>query len=108
MENYKKDLILPSHLEEIPLDQNGNPKLRFQVKLRKGKNGVEQAVFINGELLDWSADVASLSKAYRMGPEFYKAAQNDVVKHFIESVSEFIGRPITPSELQEATKSGWI
>jgi len=34
--------------------------------------------------------------------------QKDIEKHFVESVSEVVGRKITPEEIKEATKTGWI
>jgi hypothetical protein len=95
--------------EEIPLDENGNLKLKFEVRMGLGKNGaVRQAVFINGQLLDWSVDITSLADAHKMGPEYFRAAKKDIEKHFVESVSEFIGRKITYQEVVTATKTGWI
>ena len=89
--------------------KNGKPMVRFEVRMGKGENGaIKQAVFINGELLDWSVDVSSLMDAFQMGPQYYRAAQKDIEKHFVDSVSEFIGRKITYSEVSEAIKTGWI
>lgn len=85
------------------------PKLSFEVKMRKGKNGtIEKAIFIDGELLDWSVDMTSLLDAAKMGPKFFRVVQKDIEKHFVESVSEVVGRKITPKEIKEATKTGWI
>jgi hypothetical protein len=93
---------------EIPLNQDESPKLKFEVKMRKNKGGIEKAIFIGGELLDWSVDASSLMEAAKMGDKFYRAAQRDIEKHFVESVSEFIGRKVTPEEIKEAIKTGWI
>jgi hypothetical protein len=98
-------------MDEItpPLDAKGDPKLKFEVKIRPGKNGViEKAIFIGDELLDWSVDVTSLLDAARMGPAYYRAAQKDIEKHFVESVSEFVGRKLTPEDIKQAIDSGWI
>jgi hypothetical protein len=113
MKKNKKEakLILPKYLqqEKAPLDNNGKPMLKFEVRLKHGKNGkIEQAVYIGSEYLDWSVDASSLMEAQRMGPQFFRAAQADITKHFVESVSEFIGRKVTPQEIQTATKTGWI
>ncbi len=69
---------------------------------------MENAIFIDGEQLDWSLDVSSLQDAMKMGPKFFAAAQKDIEKHFLESVSDFLGRKITQEELKNATKQGWI
>jgi hypothetical protein len=92
-----------------PLDEKGNPKLSFEVKMRKGNNGtIEKAIFIDGEILDWSVDISSLMEAMKMGPKFYRAAQRDIEKHFTESVSEVVGRHVSADDIKEAIKIGWI
>ena len=94
---------------EIPLDEKGNPKKQFQVMMRKGNNDtIEKAIFIDGEELDWSVDVSSLAEAMRMGHIYYRAAQKDIEKHFVESVSEVVGRKVTPMEIKQAIQDGWI
>lgn len=84
------------------------PKKRFEVKMRMNQGGIEKQIFIDGELLDWSMDTSSLMEAKKMGLMYFKAAQDDVVKHFCNAVSETIGRRITHQDLQEAIKTGWI
>lgn len=108
--NENNKLILPGETgEKAPLDKDGNPLKRFEVKIRKGDSGtVEKAIFIDGEMLDWSVDITSLLEAYRMGPQYAKAAQKDVEKHFTESVSEVLGRWVTADDIKRATKIGWI
>lgn len=84
-------------------------KKKFQVMMRVGHDGgLEKAIFIDGELLDWSVDLESLRDAMKMGPLFFKEVQKDIQKHFVESVSEFVGRKITSEDIAEATKTGWI
>lgn len=107
MENEK--IILPPSMESPPLDEKGNPKKKFQVMMRQGKNGtLEKAIFIDGELLDWAVDASSLMDAMKMGPIFYKAIQADIEKHFVESVSEVVGRKLTAAEIKQAIQNGWI
>ncbi len=85
------------------------PKVSFEVRMGKGKNGtIEKAIFIDGELLDWSVDVSSLLDAAKMGPKYLRIVQRDIEKHFTESVSEVLGRKISHLEIKEATKTGWI
>jgi len=92
-----------------PLKPDGNPMLTFEVKMRKNDNGtIEKAIFIGGEMLDWTVDGSSLMEAMKMGHKFYRAVQRDVEKHYVESVSEFIGRKVTPNDIKEAIKTGWI
>lgn len=82
---------------------------RFQVKMRQGNNGsIKKAIFIDGELLDWSVDVSSLIEAFKMGPDIFRAAQLDIEKHFVASVSEVVGRHVTSDEIKTAIKTGWI
>ena len=93
----------------IPEDSKGNPLCKFEVKIQKKPDGtVEKAIFINEELLDWSADLSSLKEAYQMGPKFFYAAQKDIEKHFINSVSEVLGRHVTQEDIKNATKTGWV
>lgn len=100
--NNNASFIPPSH-------PDGSPKQRFETKMRKRSDGtIEKALFINGEKLDWSVDISSLMEASRMGPVFFRSVQRDIEKHFVESVSEFIGRKVTPDEIKNAIKEGWI
>jgi len=82
---------------------------RFEVKMRQAENGVvEKAIFIGGEKLDWSIDLSSFAEAIKMGPTYYRAIQRDIEKHFIESVSDFLGRKVSMDEIKNAIKDGWI
>ena len=82
---------------------------RFEVKTRPAKGGgLENAVFIDGELLDWTVDLNSLMEASKMGPHFVREVQKDIERHFAESVSDFLGRKVTVEEVRIATKTGWI
>lgn len=82
---------------------------RFEVKMRAAKGGgVEKAIFINGELLDWQIDLMSFAEACKMGPSFKAEAQKDIAKHFIDSVSDVLGRHVTLEQIKTAIKTGWI
>ena len=105
------NIILPggNNGEATPLRPDGTPKVRFEVKMRKDPSkGIQKAVFIDGELLDWDIDVQSLIEAQKMGLKFYKAAQRDIQRHYIESVSETVGIKLTADDIKEAIKTGWI
>jgi hypothetical protein len=112
MSENTSPLILPPSMttkEEPPLGKDGKPKKRFQTMVRRGNNDtIEKAIFIDGELLDWAVDASSLMEAKRMGPEFFRAVQKDIERHFVESVSEVVGRHLTPGEIKQAMIEGWI
>lgn len=81
----------------------------FEVKMRPAEGGgIEKAIFIGGELLDWQVDINSLVDAQKMGPLYFKEVQKDIEKHFVESVSDFVGRKVTAQEIKEAIKTGFI
>lgn len=82
---------------------------RFEVKMRAAKGGgFEKAIFIDDELLDWQIDMNSYLEATKMGPHFRKEIQKDIERHFIESVSDTLGRKVTIEEIKVAIKTGWI
>ena len=91
-----------------PLLPDGNPMVRFEVKMRGIGGELEKAIFIDGELLDWQVDLASLMDAMKMGPKFFREIQKDIGKHFVESVSETLGRKVTEADIKQATQTGWI
>lgn len=91
------------------MDKTEENKKKFEVRLRAGEAGrVENAIFIDNELLDWQVDLNSLFEAKQMGPAFFQAVQRDIEIHFVDSVSEFLNRKVTMQEINEAIKTGWI
>ena len=84
-------------------------KKSFMVRAIKGKDGgIKHAIFIDGEMLDWAIDMHDYLDAMKMGPMYLNAIKADIVKHFIESVADFLGRKVTIEELNHARKVGWI
>ena len=83
-------------------------KRKFEVKINRNYNPPKRGIFIDGKLFDWEVDQESLQKAREMGPKFYVMAQLDIEKHFLESLSEFLGREITQAEVTQATQTGFI
>jgi len=84
-------------------------KKKFEVKIRSdGSGGIEKAIFIDNEMLDWQIDTNSFVDAMKMGPKYVKAVQQSIEQHFIESVSDFIGRKVTMPEIKQAIETGWI
>lgn len=94
---------------QVPLLADGTPMKPFKVMMRAGKNGVvEKAIFIDNEMLDYSVDISSLMDAKKMGMMYFRAAQQDIEKHFTEAVSETIGRKVTADDIKQAIRTGWI
>jgi hypothetical protein len=97
-----------------PTLADGTPMKRFQVAMRMGSNGTfEKAIFIGGELLDWSVDISSFMEARKMAKDLNNPAilievQKDIARHFLEAVSDTIGRKVTEEDIKTATKTGWI
>lgn len=84
-------------------------KKKFEVKMRLAKGGgIEKAIFIDDELLDWQIDMNSYVEAMKMGPMFQKEIQKSIEQHFIESVSDTLGRKVTMEEIKTAINTGWI
>jgi hypothetical protein len=82
---------------------------KFEVRTRPAKGGgLENAIFIGGELLDWQINLNSLMEASKMGPHYVREVQKDIERHFVESVSDFLGRKVTAEDIKVATKTGWI
>jgi hypothetical protein len=60
------------------------------------------ALFVDGELFDWEMDVESLKEARTFcagNSVLQKSVEGDIQRHFLESLSAFIGRTITLEEL---------
>ena len=70
--------------------------------------GIEKAIFIDGELLDWQIDMNSYLDAMKMGPMYRREIQRSIEEHFIEAVSETLSRKVTMEEIKVAIKDGWI
>lgn len=97
------EFILP---EEDPIPEG---KVKFETRIKLHPSGaVEREIYIGGEKFDWSVDVTSFHEAVKMGPMYKRAVQADIVKHFVDSVSDVLGRKVTMKEVNEATKRGWI
>lgn len=83
-------------------------KRKFEVKFKKEDGKVVRAVFIDDVMLDYSVDVEALNKISALGTEYKKAALLDIEKHFVECVSEMVGRQVTNAEVSNAFRTGWI
>jgi hypothetical protein len=103
IEVQNSELFLP---EDDPIPEG---KVKFETRIKLHSNGsVEREIWISDQKFDWSVDITSFHEAVRMGSMYKKAVQQDIVKHFVNSVSDFLGRKVTMKEVNEATKRGWI
>lgn len=101
------------HKEMPPLDEMGNLKRKFEVKMRPlGPNpkedGVEKAVFIDGQKLDFKIDVLRFLEAKQKGIDFLVEEQKKIEREFVKSVSEALGRRVATEEIKKAAIEGWI
>lgn len=80
----------------------------FEVREYFENGHMSQGIFIDNELFDWGVDEEDFKEAMSLGPEYVRIIQQDIARHFIESLSEFMGRVVTPQEVNEAQATGWI
>ena len=84
-------------------------KKKFEVRTEPTKDKFFQRnIYIDGEYFDWEIDESSLDWAKAQGPVFFEATKKDIAKHFLDSLSEMVGRKITLEAFQLALKTGWI
>lgn len=85
-----------------------NNKKKFEVKLVNNNGSIEKLIFIDDQLLDWRVDINSYMDAMKMGPMYHREIQKSIVEHFVDSVSDFLGRKVTIEEIKIAINNGWI
>lgn len=96
-----------------PMDENGKPKRRFEVKMRPlgpdpKADGIEKAVFLDGQKLDFKIDVLRFLEAKSKGLNYLIQEQKKIQNEFIKKVSEALGRKVTNEEIKKAILEGWI
>lgn len=104
---------IPIYKNLPPLNEKGNFKLKFEVKMRSlgpnpEKDGVEKAVFINDKQIDFKIDVLRFLEAKSKGLSFLIEEQKKIEKEFVSSVSNFLGRKVNIQEIKKAIIEGWI
>ena len=101
------------HKEIPPLDHRGKFKHKFEVRMRPlgpdpARDGIEKAVFVDGDRLDFRIDVLRFLEAKNKGGTYLATEQMKIEKEFVKSVSEAVGRRVTTEEIKKATIEGWI
>jgi hypothetical protein len=99
---------VPFDLPPAPMGVDGKPKKRFEVRLNLVGGGLQKEVYIDGEKLDWSIDIASFVDAHRMGLKYKLEIQKSIAQHFTKSVGEVLGRFVSIAEIKNAIQTGWI
>lgn len=66
---------------------------------------------VDDEGFDWGLDpdhLASLHETCLANPNLKDAMVATIQKHFVESFSEFLGTPVTLTQICDAIEQGWI
>ncbi len=92
-----------------------NKKKKFEVKMgfNEDDKTFSQNIYVNGIRFPWSINEKDFSDAMKSNdPQLIAYVQADIVRHFLQSLSEFLERPashpVTTEELEDAKKTGWI
>jgi O-acetylhomoserine/O-acetylserine sulfhydrylase-like pyridoxal-dependent enzyme len=83
-------------------------KLTFETKFFQEDGFIRKGIFVDGELFDWGIDEESYKDAMAMGPQYHRIFEQEIAKHFIDSLSEFMNRKVTQQEIDQAFKTGFI
>jgi hypothetical protein len=96
-------------------------KVKFEVKpFLDDQQRFVKGIFIDDKYFDWGVDEGNLKEAReraaklskdispQAGNAYLQSIKDSIQKHFLESLSEFMGRIVTESEVNEATKTGFI
>lgn len=67
-------------------------------------------IFIDGEPFDWSLDDEAIEQANDLSDthEFARAVHNDIMGHFLDSLSEVLGFRPSMKQVNEALDGGFI
>lgn len=103
----------PVYLPFIGLEDPDHPqnkgKKYMEVKAYQTPEGhKKKAIFIDGVMLDYEIDLTEYFEASKMGLKYKRSVQRDIAKHFVECVSEMVGRKVTVDDLVIGQLTGWI
>jgi len=99
-----------NHVSGPKGEQPADDMVPFEEKTYMDDDGVHMAkgIFVDGTLFDWGVDEENYKQALALGPQYKKAIEESIAKHFVDSFSEFLSRRITLDEVNEARRIGWI
>ena len=75
------------------------------------KNKDIRFIVLDSEIFDWGIDDDSLNRAKKLiqqKPDMKEAIVMSMVNHFIESFSDFLGRPCTLEDIVQSIEKGSI
>lgn len=65
-------------------------------------------VFVDEKLFEWEVDEKTWKNMKELGPDFANIAKGEILAHFCDSLSDFLGRKIGPGNVIKAIQTGWI
>lgn len=83
-------------------------KVKFEVRLENQNGAIVKNIYIGNTWLDWGINMTDYAEAMKMGPKYVRQIKADIQRHFVESVSEVLGRQVSLQEIEEAIRTGWI
>lgn len=78
-------------------------KRYFSEDYQKEVNGL----YVDDQLFDWAIDVEALIRVCA-NQALVKSVKGDIVRHFVASFSEALGRDISLKEINKAIAEGYI
>ncbi len=91
-------------------DKKPIKRQKFEVKTYIDPHSglLRKDVFIDEKLFSWEVDEKAWKNLTAMGPEYVEVAKIEILKHFCDSLSQFLSRKIDPGKVMMAIKTGWI
>lgn len=85
-------------------------KKKFEVKqhLDPGTGLMRRDIFVDNELFEYEVDKNVLVEAQKLGPGHLQTVQEELRKHFLACLSEFVGKNLVDQDVLTAAKTGWI
>jgi aminopeptidase-like protein len=86
-------------------------KLEIKPWLDEESGRTVNAIYLDGRVFDWGLveDGILRAKEYIVqNPMVREVVYGDIQKHFLDSLSEFVGREVTLKELNAAIEKGYI
>ena len=89
---------------------NKQEKKKFEIKMGINQDhSFSKNIYVDGELFDWSINEKDFQEVIKSkDPRLIMAVQQDIAKHFLASLSEFVGKRLTFEDIKNAEKTGWI
>lgn len=96
-------------------------KVTFELKaFYDSQDRLTKGIFVDGKHFDWGineddfkeAELRAKKLSEQVNPSagfaYMQTVKDSIQRHFVDSLSEFLGRQITVEEVNQATKTGLI